>query len=75
MDMKIGGTDSQTGGGGGGETEFRSEDWDGYENWRYRQPDRGRGGGVRPNSGVRIGMDMKIGGTDSQTGGGGGGGG
>ena len=47
MDMKIGGTDSQTGG----------------------------GGGVTPNSGVRIGMDMKIGGTDSQTGGGGGGGG
>ena len=46
--MKIGGTDSQTGGGG-------------------------RGGGVRPNSGVMIGMDMKIGGTDSQTGGGGGG--
>ena len=45
MDMKIGGTDRQTGGGGGG---------------------------VRPNSGVRIGMDMKIGGTDSQTGGGGG---
>ena len=45
MDMKIGGTDSQTGGGGGG---------------------------VRPNSGMRIGMDMKIGGTDSQRGGGGG---
>ena len=27
---------------------------------------------MRPNSGVRIGMDMKIGGTDSQTGEGGG---
>ena len=49
MDMKIGGTDSQTGG-------------------------RGRGGGMRPNSGLRIGMDMKIGGTDSQTGEGGEGG-
>ena len=25
--------------GGGGETYLKSEDWDGNENWRYRQTD------------------------------------